>query len=206
MIPPTAKVMELEDAVKARRFLDDLSISVRKIIFSSFPGLSEQEREEIDQDVKLKILRMAARGKKIRNLRSYIWKMVSSTALDVIACRSVALCLDEVLKTRRPALESCLDGLSPESLYESKELLALADKALDALPCRRREAVLLHLQGLGLEEIAGCLRESVNAARHLVYRGLDDLKTELALLSGAASPRSRPARKAAKSQLEPRRT
>ncbi len=196
--------MELENAVKARRFLDDISLSVKKIIFASFPGLTDQEKEEIDQDVKLKILKMAGRGKKIGNLRSYIWKMVYSTALDVIACRSGALCLDDVLASRPAPLKAHLDNLTPEYLYEEKELLAFADKALDALPPRRREAVLFHLQGLSLEEIAVYLGESVNAARHLVYRGLDDLKREVAALSGAAGARSM--RRASKSLLQLKRT
>ena len=196
--------MELENALKARRFLDDISLSVKKIIFASFPGLTDQEKEEIDQDVKLKILKMAGRGKKIGNLRSYIWKMVYSTALDVIACRSGALCLDDVLASRQAPLKAHLDNLTPECLYEEKELLNFADKALDALPPRRREAVLFHLQGLSLEEIAVYLGESVNAARHLVYRGLDDLKREVAALSGAAAARSM--RRASKSLLQLKRT
>jgi len=196
--------MDLENAVKARGLLDEISLSVKKIIFASFPGLTEEEKEEIGQDVKLKILKMASRGKKIANLRSYIWKMVYSTALDVIACRSRALCLDDVLKSHAPPLQTYLDKLTPEYLYEEKELLAFAGKALDALPPRRRAAVLFHLQGLSLEETAVYLDESVNAVRHLVYRGLDDLKKEMSAHSGDANDRS--LRKAAKSQLGLKRT
>ena len=66
--------MDLQDALTAGRFFDEVSLSVKKIVFASFPGLTEEEREEIDQDVKLKLLKMAARGKKIANPRSYIWK------------------------------------------------------------------------------------------------------------------------------------
>jgi RNA polymerase sigma-70 factor (ECF subfamily) len=196
--------MDLENALKAGRFLDEISLSVKKIIFANFPGLSEEEKEEIDQDVKLKLLKMAARGKKIDNLRSYIWKMVYSTALDVIASRIPAVCLDDVLKSRKTPLEAWLDDLSPEYLFEEKELLSLAEKAVDSLPRRRKAAVLLHLQGLSLEETALYLGESTNAARHLVYRGLEEVRERLADLSDDLLARQRS--RGAKPRLEWKRT
>jgi RNA polymerase sigma-70 factor (ECF subfamily) len=195
--------MDLEDALKAGRFLDEISLSVKKIIFANFPGLSEEEKEEIDQDVKLKILKMAARGKKIDHLRSYVWKMVYSTALDVISCRSQALCLDDVFMTQESPLESFVDTLSPECLFEERELLALTAKAIDDLPPRRKKAVLFHLQGLSLEEIAVYLDESLNAARHLLYRGLDEVKDKVAERSGRLLARRK---KAPASPLELKRT
>jgi RNA polymerase sigma factor (sigma-70 family) len=183
--------MDLQDALKAGRFLDEISLSVKKIILANFPGLSEEEKEEIDQDVKLKILKMAARGKKIDNLRSYVWKMVYSTALDVISSRSPALCLDEVLRAQESPLKSFVDKLSPEYLFEEREFLDLTVKAIDNLSPRRKKAVLFHLQGLSLEEIAVYLGESVNAARHLLYRGLDEVKDKVTERSGRLLARRR---------------
>lgn len=194
--------MELENALRAARFLDELSLSVKKIIFANFPHLSVEEKEEIDQDVKLKILKMAARGKKIDNFRSYVWKMVYSTALDVISRRSPALCLDDVLKTQGSPLESFVDTFSPEYLFEEKELLALTVKAIDALPSRRRAAVLYHLQGLSLEETAVYLGESLNAVRHLLYRGLEEVKDKISERSDVLIARRRKKTRAPKLELK----
>ena len=197
---------ELEDILKAGPFLDEVSLSVRKILSANFPGLTDEEKEEIGQDVKLKLLKMASRGKKIGNLRSYIWKMVYSTALDIIAERIPAVCLDDALESGKTPLESYVDGLSPEYLFEEKELLALTEKAIDSLPRRRRTAVLLHLQGLGLEESALYLGESMATVRHLLYRGLGEVKAKLDALSGATrAPRRRRAR-APKTRLAWKRT
>lgn len=185
-------MIDLEEALKAGRFLDQVSLSVKKIIFASFPGLTPEEKEEIDQDVKLKLLKMAARGKKIDNLRSYIWKMVYSTALDTIARRTAADSLEDYADSSRASrspLESYVDTLSPEYLFEEQELVSLVERAIDALSPRRRAAVLLHLQGLSLEEVAVYLGESVNASRHLVYRGLDEVKAGIAArATGVADP------------------
>jgi RNA polymerase sigma factor (sigma-70 family) len=196
--------MDFQDILKAGLFLDEISLSVKKIIFANFSGLTVQEKEEIDQDVKLKILKMASRGKKIGNLRSYVWKMVYSTALDVIARRSQALSLDKIVDSKKPPLLSYLDRLSPDVLYEEKERLALVQKAIYALPFRRKTVVLYHLQGLSLAEIALYLGESEHAVRHLLYRGLNDIKNEFSALSVDLDSRSR--EKAKKPQLELKRT
>jgi RNA polymerase sigma factor (sigma-70 family) len=196
--------MDLDAALKAVRFLDEISLSVKKIIFANFPGLTEEEKEEIDQDVKLKILKMAARGKKIGNFRSYVWKMVYSTALDVIARRSPALSLDDVLRSPKAPLHAYLDTLSPEHLFEEREILGLVEKAIDSLPARRKAAVLFHLQGLDLEETAEHLGESVNAVRHLLYRGLDEVKGKTAAYADDLVDRRRS--KTGKPRLEWKRT
>ena len=130
--------------------------------------------------------------------------MIYSTALDVIARRSQALSLDEVVDSKKPPLLLYLDSLSPDILYEKKELFALVHKAIDVLPPRRRSAVLYHLQGMSLEETAVYLGESLNAVRHLLYRGLDDIKNEFSALSADLDSRSR--KKAKKPQLELKRT
>jgi RNA polymerase sigma factor (sigma-70 family) len=198
--------MELEDLLKAGPFLDEVSLSVKKIIFANFPGLTEEEREEIGQDVKLKLLKMASRGKKIDNLRSYIWKMVYSAALDVINERIPAVRLDDLPESGGTPLEDFVDSLSPEYLFEEKELLALTEKAIEALPRRRRTAVLLHLQGLSLEEMAQFLGQSMNTVRHLLYRGLGEVKGRLGPLPGRAREPSRRRARASKPRLEWKRT
>ena len=174
--------MDLKDALKAERFLDELSLSIRKIIFSSFPHLTEVEKEEIDQDVKLKILKMAANGKKIGNFRSYVWKMVYSTALDVLKARSRDLSLEEAASSSsaKAPLLSFLDTVTPDAVYEAGECRVLLAQAVAKLPSRRRSVVVLHFQGLALEEIAAFLGESLPAVRHLLYRGLQELKERMA--------------------------
>ena len=168
--------MDLKKTAQIESFLDELSLSIKKIIFANFPHLSFEDREEIDQDVKLKVLKMAAVGKKIGNFRSYVWRMVYTTALDVIGKRLNAISLDEGSRAPLGAQDAFLDEGSPECLLERKEALRLLEKALDSLPERRKTAVRLHFAGLNLTEIARWTGETENTARHLVYRGLDELK------------------------------
>ncbi len=187
-------MIDLGKALQAERFLDELSLSVTKIIFASFPGLTSEEKEEIEQEIKLKLLKMAARGKKIGNFRSYVWKMVYSTALDVIANRSPAVSLEEnaveteligqgpsspgVATPKKTPLRAYIDNFTPELAYEVKELRTFVRKAVATLPQRRKSVVLLHIQGMSLEEIASFLGETKPTVRHLLYRGIDSLRKE----------------------------
>ena len=59
------------------------------------------------------------------------------------------------------------------------ERVALVARAIAALPERRRAPVQLHLQGFGFVEIGGLLGVSDEAARKLVTRGLDELRSQL---------------------------
>ena len=168
--------MDLENALKAGHFLNDISLSIKKIIFANFPQLSAEEREDIDQEVKLKLCRMAASGKKIRNIRSYLWRMVYTTTLDVIGKRLESLPCDEAAGGEELWMSDRLDLASPERLAEKSERKRIVEKAVESLPERRRLVVKLHLMGMGIEEMAEFLAWSQNKVRHLLYRGLTDLK------------------------------
>jgi RNA polymerase sigma factor (sigma-70 family) len=200
--------MDLKDIFRAERLLDEISLSVKKIIFANFPRLSAEEKEEIDQEVKLKLLKMASRGKKIDNFKSYIWKMVFSTALDVISKRTPGFSMEDVSPDsgppdtvrgaaptgRRRSVLSYLDNLTPEFLYEVKELRGLALKAIDSLPGRRKSVLLLHIQGMDLEEIAAFLGETKPAVRHLLYRGIEGLREVMKHSASNLAPAGRRAR------------
>ena len=176
IIPTVAKVMDLENALRAGRFLDDISLSVKKIIFANFPHLSAEERKDIDQEVKLKLWKMAYNGKNIRNIRSYLWRMVYTTALDVIGQRLNGMSFGDHDNGENVLLSERLDLGSPEQLMEKSELKSMVERAVESLPEKRRLVVKLHLTGMGIEETAEFLAWSENKVRHLLYRGLADLK------------------------------
>jgi len=180
MIPSEAKVMDLENALRGGRFLYDISLSVKKIIFANFPHLSAEEREDIDQEVKLKLWKMASNGKNVRNIRSYLWRVVYTTALDVIGKRLKETSYEDPDNGENGCLSERLDFGSPEQLMEKNVLKQMVERAVESLPEKRRIVVKLHLTGMELEEMAEFLAWSENKVRHLFYRGLGDLKKTFA--------------------------
>lgn len=169
----------MEKLLQTKRFLDDISRSVRVILLRKFPGLAGPEREDIEQEIKLKLWKMVRRGKNIRNLKSYVGRMVYTTALDVISKRQNHVSFEDLpIEGRSTAL---IDGSAagPEALAEQGQMKDRIRAAVDGLPERRRAVLRLHLTGEGIEQMAGRLGWTSHRVRHLLYRGLGDVRKKL---------------------------
>jgi RNA polymerase sigma factor (sigma-70 family) len=180
--------MDLETLLKTRKFLEDLSVSIRNIILASFPNLTREEREDIDDEVKLKLWRKVARGKKIDNLRSYLWRVVYTTALDLIAEKNNHLPLESILGTEEGDNKAPDDLLLPDHATRDREIRLRLEKALGALPERRQAVARLYFSGRGIPQIADSLGWRKNQVRHLLYRGLADLRKAISADKGGPTP------------------
>ncbi len=175
-----------------------MAISVKNIIYSAFPSMTAEEREDIEQTVKLKIWRKISRGKKIENLRSFLWKIVYTTTLDILDERMQTIPPEEIQERADSLIRFQDRPESPELLVESKETKAALIESVKALPARRRTVVQLWLSEMTLEEISAYLGWSGNQVRHLLYRGIQDLKDKVN--SGNQRPnaiRSNPSKRSA---------
>ena len=171
--------MNLGHLLKTKKFLDEMAISVKNIIYSAFPSTTPEEREDIEQTVKLKIWRKISRGKKIENLRSFLWKIVYTTTLDILDERMQTIPPEEIQERADSLIRFQDRPESPELLVESKETKAALIESVKALPARRRTVVQLWLSEMTLEEISAYLGWSGNQVRHLLYRGIQDLKDKV---------------------------
>jgi RNA polymerase sigma factor (sigma-70 family) len=171
--------IDLETLLKTKRFLEEMSVSIRNILLASFPEMSREEREDIDNEVKLKLWRKAAGGKKIDNLRSYLWRVVYTTALDLIGERLPHLSLENLL-AERERTETVSERIPlQDSAVDARERRLMLNRVLDSLPERRRAVIRLHLEGMDIAQIAAQLQWRENQVRHLLYRGLADVREML---------------------------
>lgn len=182
--------MHRENPFESKEFFDDIANSVRNVLYASFPTMSAQEREDIEQEVKFRIWRSLARGKKVDNFRSYVWKAVYNAALNAIN-RRLRYCVLEDAQEADGLRKTHHNGASePEIALEDREMKEIVKKAIKKLKDRRRTVVELHFMGLHRTEIAHILDLNENQARHLLYRGLKDLadivQPQLKGASGAA--------------------
>lgn len=178
--------MDLEKLLRTKQFLEDMSASIRNIIAAAFPRLTREQKEDVDHEVKLKIWRMVSRGKKIANLRSYLWRVVYTTALDVLEEKLKKYSWDDIVESGREELLNT-PNLSPADCNpKNNELKMLIEKAVESLPERRKKVLQLHLTGMDLKEMARVLEWSEHQVRHLLYRGLSDLKEKLKKLNTKA--------------------
>ena len=178
---------KLKDLIHKKEFMDDLSSSIRNIILANFPHLTPAEREDVDQEVKLKLWKMVSNGKDVVNLRSYLWRVVYTTTLDVLnermPCDNLEAKRFENNSGPQPGSARSIDLLeleTPESIAQKNEERTVVRRAIEALPLKRRVVVKMHFEGKTIEQTAEFLAWSPNKVRHLLYRGLNDLKKRLA--------------------------
>ncbi len=171
--------MDLETLLKTKIFLEEMSVSIRNILLANFPEMSREEREDIDNEVKLKLWKKAAGGNKIDNLRSYLWRVVYTTALDLIEERMLHLPLDDLVTASDREEAASEWDLFQDPAIEGGEQRLMLRRVLGSLPERRRAVIRLHLEGMDIAQIAARLQWRENQVRHLLYRGLADLREML---------------------------
>ncbi len=171
--------MDLKKLIKTEKFIKNISNSIKIILLKTFPEITREEKEDIAQEVKLKIWKMISSEKKIENLRSYLWRVVYTTALDIISERMKNISLENMNKINEFNPISRLEITPDKSLIKRKELKLTIEKAINSLSQDRRIVIKLYLTGMSLDEIAKFLNWSKNRVRHLFYKGLKDLKEKL---------------------------
>ncbi len=143
--------------------------------------LDPAERDALAQELRIRLWRALGDDGRIGSASaSYIHRTVMSAALDLLRRRRVreqALPDDDYAPSM--ALRST-DGA--DARVEANDLMQAVERALLALPDSRRAVVRLHLRGYHRDAIAQLLGWTEAKTRNLLYRGLDDLRAELARL------------------------
>lgn len=166
--------MKPEIEVMAEREIADVLRSVRAVLARKFPGLPQADREDIEQEVMLKLARMARDGKNIDHPASYLWRVVTTTALDCLEAKGRAVSLEAHLEKAGPG--GMPEGLLVASAQGEVEGRRHLESLLAGLPRKRSIVLKLHLAGLDLEESAAFLGWTKATVRHLLYRGLEQLR------------------------------
>lgn len=171
--------MNWKDLFEKDEFVRDIAKSIDRIVKKNFPRITSDEKADISQEILQKIWKMIAGGKKIDNLRSYIWRVTYTTALDF---------LNDKMKYVNVGGEKELDGaeslksgvaLSLESRLERKQSKEALLASIEGVSPNRRIILKLSLTGMTVNEIAKFLGWSVSKVNHLYYRGLEDLRKRM---------------------------
>jgi len=106
-------------------------------------------------------------------LKPWLRRVVSNLCIDRIRARRNIQLVDEVPERAEAAKQ--LEGI------ETRELSMRVQSALQTLPDRQRQAlVLFHFEGLSLNEVAAALTVSAEAVESLLARARRSLKASLA--------------------------
>lgn len=154
-------------------FYDGLLAELRTVAAQRVPGQTAEVREEIVQMAAVKVWRMLEAGKKERGdfSRTYLRRIAYSVFIDLIRKRPDEEPFEpNVHDVRAP------EAAGPDAIAVGRELGREISDALGRLERSRRRAVVLHLQGHSVREIAAVLGWSYKKAENLVYRGLAQLR------------------------------
>jgi RNA polymerase sigma factor (sigma-70 family) len=143
-------------------------------------GIEEEDLAEVLQNLRLRLWRAHPDGKSLAALgASYIYQTAVSASLDVIRQRRAYDGRNRISLATGQNDPPAPDSGGPAAALERSEDARTLAEAVRALPETRRVPVRMHLSGYSRDEIAGHLGWSEAKTRNLLYRGLEDLRTEL---------------------------
>lgn len=136
-------------------------------------GGDRAEAEDVAQDAMLKLWKQAGEWRQGEaKVTTWLYRVVSN------------LCIDRRRKMRSSSIDEIDEPMdeapSAMAAIQNKARLNALDEALQTLPDRQREAMVLrHIEGLANPEIAEIMEIGVEAVESLTARGKRALKTAL---------------------------
>ena len=166
----------IEEEVKV--LFEEFSALIRYVILHNLHKTDTIDVEDVEQEVKIKIWKYIKKGKKVRNLPSYIKKVAYTVTID------------ELRKMRKQVPDKKPDNLenlyiswkpeknsnSPETALEEKELKSKLEELVESLSQNRKQVLRLYMKGMTVEEICLFFSWDKTKVRHLLYRGIDEIK------------------------------
>ena len=141
-------------------------------------GLSE----DLVQEVFLRVLKYRHSFRGDSTFSAWMYQIGRNAHIDQIRARRPEVPIDEVWE-QEPS-----PAPGPERRLEGDQQADLLARAMERLPLRKREVLLLsRFQELKYQEIAGMMACSVESVKVLVHRSLKELRRHYLDLQGGAS-------------------
>ena len=125
---------------------------------------NEEDALDIVQESVYKAIKNAGKVQQEAYIRTWIWRIVMNTAVDLIRSRKNETGLEEAGETGK------------EDIYQDFDTL----EALNILEPREKAVIVLRFfEDQKLEDIARTLQENTNTVKTILYRSLKKLRVEL---------------------------
>jgi RNA polymerase sigma-70 factor (ECF subfamily) len=163
---------------RLEEFLDRYGPLLRRAVATACPRVLSRQIDDIEQEARIRLWRALKAETTILDPASYLYRVAITATIDAVR-RARA-------RPEDPTEDAQLDGpvgretADPERDARAREVTRAVDRAAQRLSHDRRRAVLLHLQGFSVAEIARLIGGTTARARNLAYRGLADLRRALA--------------------------
>ena len=173
--------MDVATQQRLQSLIAQFSRKVRLQIESNKLDQHGIDADDIEQEVRIRLWKTLERDPKAELPASYVQKVVVSTLVDAVR-RAQARPIEQLPEGEDQWVDWQHESRSPDRSAGDAQHLDRIRECLNALPVRRRVPVQLYLQGYALQEIADLSELALDAARKLVYRGLEETKQRLRAL------------------------
>lgn len=152
------------------------------MVFNTAIGIVQnaQDAEDVAQEVFIRIFRSINSFKGESKLSTWIYRITTSCALDLIRSRKSKkrfAFLQRLFGENNEPVYEVPDFNHPGVVMDQKENAAKLFKAIDQLPENQKVAFTLHkLEDLSYQEISEVMQTSVSAVESLMHRAKQNLK------------------------------
>lgn len=137
------------------------------------------DADDVEQEVRIRLWKAIERDPNAEFPASYIQKVVATVLVDALRRHQVRPA-EAMPEPEEGGIEFTDGAARPERVALEAQQIDKLGLALNELGPRRRRTLQLYLQGYALQEVADLNGLTLDAARKLIYRGLDELKARLA--------------------------
>lgn len=162
---------------KLNELLQRFASRVRAQIVSNSMSLHGIDPDDVEQEVRIRLWRALERDPNADFPASYIQRVVTTAIIDAV--RRAQVRVAEPLPEAKDGVELRSAAPSPEMQASDTSKMEALVQCIAQIPPRRRRPLQLYLQGFGLQEAADLCGLTLDAARKLIYRGLDDVRTRM---------------------------
>ena len=140
---------------------------------------SVDDAQEIAQDAFMRLHRLE-HADDLDNARAYLFQVASNMAIDQLRRRKLHARYLEEEGARLQDDTGHLDHGTPEELVAARQQLGLVYRAIESLPLRCRQALMLHrVRGLSYAEIAREMGVSVSSVEKYILEALKHCREHL---------------------------
>jgi RNA polymerase sigma factor (sigma-70 family) len=166
---------------KLEQLLARFGARVRAQISSNSLNLHGIDPDDVEQEVRIRLWKALERDPNADFPASYIQRVVVTVMVDAVRRAQVraAESLPEHEESDAGS-EWLAVAPAPDAAAGHRQKVEAVAQCIGQLPIRRRRPLQLYLQGFGLQEVADISGLTLDAARKLIYRGLDEVKARLA--------------------------
>ncbi len=177
-------MQDIEEQLK--KIINDYSALIHQVILRNLFKFEICEIEDIEQEVKIKIWNFLKKGKKIEKIMPYIRKVAYTVTIDELrklrnrnhSPPKKSYDLEILYNVIFPYLIE-IENESPDLLYERQQLKLLLNELINSLGIKRRRVLGLYAFGFSIKEIGDLLKWDNTKVRHLLYRGIEELRQKI---------------------------